>query len=200
MTKAITTHEVYRGGRRARGRQECAESTASRAKASRAPREHARAQGRSNAPRPSRAHVGAELRMRRAKRGHRDRMSRSRVGPGLRRAGHRRGAHRDGRMRACRGGRGRAAPQPKQGGHAGMPWPRAWAGAGAGGERAGGALCRATASGQGGLVWAEVGGNGPRWAGRYAPGPARPGHAITPGQGGRADARRRGAPRAGGTP
>jgi hypothetical protein len=51
----------YTGGRRARlGVDERAEGTASRAKALRAPREHARAQGRANVPLTSHAHVGAE--------------------------------------------------------------------------------------------------------------------------------------------
>jgi hypothetical protein len=56
-------------GRRARlGVDERAEGTASHAKAPRAPREHARAQGRTDAPRTSRARAGAELRTRRAAR------------------------------------------------------------------------------------------------------------------------------------
>jgi hypothetical protein len=54
-------------GRRARlGVDERAEGMVSRAKAPRAPREHERAQGRADAPRTSHAHVGAELRTRRA--------------------------------------------------------------------------------------------------------------------------------------
>jgi hypothetical protein len=51
----------YMGGRRARlGVDERAEGTASRAKAPRAPRKHARAQGRANVSLTSHAHVRAE--------------------------------------------------------------------------------------------------------------------------------------------
>jgi hypothetical protein len=51
----------YTGGRQARqGVDECVESTTSRAKAPRAPCEHTRAQGRTDASRTGRAHAGAE--------------------------------------------------------------------------------------------------------------------------------------------
>jgi hypothetical protein len=64
----------YTGGRRARlGVDERAEGTASSIKAPCAPREHVCAQSRANVPRTSHAHVGAELRMRRAARRERQR-------------------------------------------------------------------------------------------------------------------------------
>jgi hypothetical protein len=51
----------YMGGRRAcLGVDERVESTMSHAEAPRAPREHARAQGRADASRTGRAHAGAE--------------------------------------------------------------------------------------------------------------------------------------------
>jgi hypothetical protein len=127
---------VARGRRARRPRRDAtrrAEGTASHAKTLRAPHEHARVQGRADAPRTSRAHAGAESRTRHA-------------------AGQRRGP-RGGGGRARRGGLGRARAQgatPRQHvvaarrgctspGAGGEPRPRQhWReGAGAGARRAG---------------------------------------------------------------
>jgi hypothetical protein len=85
----------------------------------RAPREHARAQGRADAPQTSRAHAGVEPRMRRAKQGHRGRASRM-----SRRAGATLGRGAMPRQDKGRGPRAwpRAAPRE--------PRPRAWPRAG----------------------------------------------------------------------
>jgi translation initiation factor IF-2 len=131
-----------------------AEGTASRAKTLRAPREHARAQGRADAPRTSRTHAGAESRTRRVA-GRRRGPS---AGP---RAGRAQGRVGVGTGHAEAGWGERASRGPRR---ATTPWPRAEA-----------APRRAPGVSQG---RANRGGREPgraRWSAASAPGRARVG-------------------------
>jgi hypothetical protein len=133
----LSAHKIQGGRRACLGVDERVESTTSRVEAPRAPREHARAQGRADATRTSRAHVGAELRTRRAARRERQRgtpgaNARSRALAELKAARHRHVGPSSRPRQGTRGGRvharGRAAPRMRAGRGRrtraqGAPWP-----------------------------------------------------------------------------
>jgi hypothetical protein len=112
----------------------------SRTKAPRAPREHARAQGRADASRTSRAHGGAEPRTRRATR--REQAAGPRWGPTLPSRGRAGPCEQRGRVAADARGEGQASQGRSSRVGAGRPGPLRHAGTGRGerarvGERAG---------------------------------------------------------------